>query len=413
MKKLCKRMLALVTALVLVTGTFTAIPALGNEFSYDGNDVGNSPIIDFWIGVLSQPAAPGQYVDVVLALYNNAFGLNTLGLTVTYDSDVLQSVNVTPGNLMTMPTPPIAGENPMQLGFYSANPLANFESGHIGGVGSFAVIRFRIHDNAPSGSTPITVTATHAYAIDNNDNLFCFLRSIGISNGVVNVCPPYCECLNCANESDLPNLLMINTPFQIKSPIRINCWQVLTGDWGLPTTVEMVVTSANPRVTASISWGPLISRNPYIRWMPEFYSVGTVTLPYGVTNINSVWLGERAWVDVLRQPNCDCPWCQYEAYRAWLAEIERQRIAYEEWRAWEAAVEHARIEHEAYIAWRTAVDEAEAAHQAYLDWLEAIKQAEREYQEWREWLCATNQCGGCTRCFPPSTGPYCILPPSL
>ena len=407
MKKLCKRMLALVIALVLVAGTFTAIPAFGDVIS---------PEIRFRISILSPSAAPGQYVNVVLSFSTNLLGFNTFGFSVAYDSDILQSVSVTPGNVMTLPAPPSAGENPMQLNFYSPNPLENFPVGTLEVMRNFAVIRFRIHDNAPSGPTPITITGTHAYWIGDNLDLTCFRLIFSGASGVVNVCPPYCECLNCANESDLPNLIMIDTPLRLQSPVRINRWQAHVGDLGLPTTVDIVMTSADPRATASVSWGPLRSAYPdywwNAGWQAEFYSVGTVALPDNVTNNNAVSLMVGAWVGVGCRSTCDCPICEYEA---WLAEIERQQAAYEEWRAWEAAVAQAQADYEAYLEWRewlrwcalkcdeyrewrAAIAQAEAAHQAYLDWLAEIERQRVAYEEWRDWLCATNQCGGCDRC---------------
>ena len=383
MKRLCKRMLALVTALVLVTGTFTAIPAFGSEFSYDGNDVGNSPTLDFRIDVLSQSAAPGQYVDVVLVIAENAFGVNTLGLTITYDSTILQSISVIPGNAMSLPTPPSVGENPMQLNFYAVNPLENFEY-----LGHLAAIRFRIHDNAPSGSTPITVTPVHAYYITNDLSLICELWTVGITQGAVNVCPLYCACLNCANESDFPNLIAIVPPQQnqaVRPRIHMNRWQAYIGDWGLPPTVDIIVTPFDPIATANVSWGPLTLRSSLGGWwLPEFYSVGTVTLPDDVTNINSVCLEVRAWVDVFCPADCDCPVCEYEA---WQAYVEYREWRHQQYLAWRAYLEYREWRYQQYLAWRAHVEYQEWRYQQYREW--------RAYVEWREWLCATNQCDCC------------------
>jgi len=385
MKKLCKRMLAMITALVLVAGIFTAIPVFGSWPWM--------PIEPYFnVSVLSQSAAPGQYVDVVLLVTSHEVFVNTLGLTVAYDSNVLQSVSVIQGNAATLPAPPSGGENPMQLNFYSINHPYSL----IGGVGSLAAIRFRIHDNAPSGSTPITVTPAHAYA--GYPNLVCQVSFVGITQGIVNICSPYCECLNCANESDLSNLLMVVYPFLLHAqPRHANRWQAHIGDLGLPATVNIIVTPFEASATASISWSPPILHDIiYPAWgWGIYFSIGTVILPSDVTNNNAVPLTLRAWMYVFCLPTCDCPICEYEA---WRAEIERQRVAYEEWREWERAVEHARIEHEAYIVWRTAVEEAEAAHQAYLDWLAEIERQRVAYEEWRDWLCATNQCDQCDRC---------------
>jgi len=410
MKKLCKRMLALVVALVLAAGTFNSIPAFGSEITYDGRVVRVTPFPRIGINVLSPSAAPGQYVDVVLLLYNNGPSLDTLalGLTVTYDSNVLQGISITPGTTVSLPAPPSADENPMQLNFSLANPLA-----HMDVLGHLAVIRFRIHDNAPSGSSPISITGAHAYA---NLDLTCVLHIVGVTQGTVNVCPLYCACLNCANESDFPNLIAIVPPQQnqaVRPRIHMNRWQAYIGDWGLPPTVDIIVTPFDPIATANVSWGSLTLRDSSGGlWLPEFYSVGTVTLPSDVTNNNAVPLTLRAWMYVFCLPTCDCPICEYEA---WLAEIERQQAAYEEWRAWEAAVAQAQADYEAYLEWRewlrwcalkcdeyrewrAAIAQAEAAHQAYLDWLAEIERQRVAYEEWRDWLCATNQCGGCDRC---------------
>ena len=94
--------------------------------------------------------------------------------------------------------------------------------------------------------------------------------------------------------------------------------------------------------------------------------------------------------------DCECPHCQYlawrayVAYREWRHQIYLAEIAHQEYLAWRAYIAYREWRHEQYLAWLAYIAYQEWRHQQYLEW--------RAYMEWREWLCATDQCEDCNLC---------------
>jgi len=93
--------------------------------------------------------------------------------------------------------------------------------------------------------------------------------------------------------------------------------------------------------------------------------------------------------------DCDCPHCEY---LAWREAIRLAEIAHQEYLDWLAAVEEAERLHQEYLAWREEVRLREEAYLAYRAWRDEVEAAYQAYREWREWLCTTGQCGGCPLC---------------
>jgi len=126
----------------------------------------------------SASASPGEYVDITISLDENT-SLSMLDLNITYDSTVLQRVNITPANLMLLPQLPPPDSNPFRLNFTLA---ASFET--ISGTGNLATVRFRVLENAAPGASTINVAAVSAYRGEG----FAYI-AVGAStvNGVVTV----------------------------------------------------------------------------------------------------------------------------------------------------------------------------------------------------------------------------------
>jgi len=328
MKKLCKRMLALIVALVLMAGTFHTIPAFGNELTYDGYVVADAYVnclifathnIDY-----SQPAAQstatapsvavpppvmisvppafagqGQYVDVEVRLGLNVTGLSSLGLMVAYDSNILQAISITLGIMIIPPSTFTPGQNPIRLDLYAGLPSENTTR-----TGNLVTIRFRVCDYAPAGPTPVTVTIPYAYRAVGY-YFECVRSAVGVypRNGVVNVCPPYRYCAHCAPEC----------PYDCTCPIF-----------------------------------------KYREWREWQRVVGQIMQEYSEY---------RIWLAAIAQAQAD-----HEAYLEWRAHVEYREWRYQQYREWRAHVEYQEWRYQQYRAWR-----------AYVEWREWLA-----YLEWRD-----------------------------
>jgi len=92
-----------------------------------------------------------------------------------------------------------------------------------------------------------------------------------------------------------PNLVSITAPPAIS---RTHA-QATAGNWGLPTTVGIVVAPAGSPTTANVSWGsPSPAFNHANQSAQTLIFTGTVTLPSDVTNTNNVSLTTTVTVNV-------------------------------------------------------------------------------------------------------------------
>ena len=102
-----------------------------------------------------ETVAPGEYVDVVVSLDENP-GLLALQLCLEYDETVLEAVGIIPGSLIPIPVQPPLSANPLPLNFEGAA----FDK--IFGTGVLATVRFRVLDEAESGSFDIKLDGIYA-----------------------------------------------------------------------------------------------------------------------------------------------------------------------------------------------------------------------------------------------------------
>ena len=90
------------------------------------------------------------------------------------------------------------------------------------------------------------------------------------------------------------NLVSITTPLALS----ITHAQAVAGNWGLPTTVGIVVDLAGPPDSAEVIWGTPSGFDPAVTIAQTVTFSGTVTLPEGLTNTNNVVLTTAITVNV-------------------------------------------------------------------------------------------------------------------
>jgi len=121
---------------------------------------------------------PGRYVDIDVNIDVNT-GLTLAGLSVGFNSSVLEFAGHTAGNVMLLPPPHNFDVNPFSLNFELAEPF-----GVTTATGNLVTLRFRVLDDAREGFFPITLNVLSAAVAEGNN--FVPIQTEAI-NGAVTV----------------------------------------------------------------------------------------------------------------------------------------------------------------------------------------------------------------------------------
>jgi hypothetical protein len=326
------------------------------------------------ISAANVSGAPGTYVYVPITLGDHD-GVSVLTVAITYNSAVLERLEVTNGGLMLLPHIPAAGVHPISLTF---DLLGLMDVTHETGV--LATIRFRILDTAAPGTSVIGVTvpvaarmvpfsddlphtpingsvnvngyqvadfyldpetvtlindtpihvsaegnASSAITVDAltpvNDDIVVIPNGTGVNVAFIGDMPtaavpgaiisgPY-EITVSRQGIDAVLTIYVNIPaygtvvtdpnlVSITAPeIRVLRSQADAGNWGLPSTVELVVSPAQAGLVGTVVWGlPTPAFNPANPAAQTLFVTGTVTLPGNVTNTAGVALTVTATLNV-------------------------------------------------------------------------------------------------------------------
>jgi len=147
-----------------------------------------------------------------------------------------------------------------------------------------------------TGTPAITQSGNHSPTLTFTNLTTAIMELDPTTYALVNIgSAPVSTTFGLAVGAAIPNLVSINNPSAI-SRTRV---QAAAADWGLPTTVSIVVIPADASATANVSWGtPTPAFDPANPAAQMLTFTGTVTLTGGVTNNNSESLTATATVNV-------------------------------------------------------------------------------------------------------------------
>ena len=132
-----------------------AVPMTGTtRMAFSPNPLTN---IAAHVTASSTNASPGGYVDITIRLDENT-GISLLDLSISYNSAVLERVDISDMALIPVPQLPPPDSNPFRLNFAMAGSFETTTS-----TGTLAIVRFRVRDNAAIGATPVDVYVVSAY----------------------------------------------------------------------------------------------------------------------------------------------------------------------------------------------------------------------------------------------------------
>ena len=263
---LSKKLISLVIAFIMAVSVVLLVPLNVRA------ELGMAPFntSDIMISASNVQAERGGYVDVVISLDRNAGGgISTLDLTVGYNAAVLERVgNITVGNIMVMAVQPPAGANPMALSFDMLDPTANNTA-----EGTLATVRFRVHGNAATGVSAITLVLADATRLDAVFDPVDISGDVTTSNGSVNVlgAPP----VNLAINNYPPGDAIGQTgagPHEAGATVTINAGNrpgYTFAHWGVPEGINIVDRYSS---TTTIVL-PTVDITIYANWVRSEYSI--------------------------------------------------------------------------------------------------------------------------------------------